>query len=119
MGPGLLSFEAGDPLTLFEDAGLERGADGSLRLGGAALESIARDVGTPAYVYHAGAIRARLRTLEEAFESLPHEIHFAVKSNSSLAILRIFKDLGAGSTVRYALEQYRLPLPRPNRGDRS
>ena len=58
-----------------------------------------RDVGTPAYVYHAGAIRERLRTLEQAFESLPHEIHFAVKSNSSLAILRIFKDLGAGADI--------------------
>ncbi len=56
-------------------------------------------MGTPAYVYHAGAIRERLRTLEQAFESLPHEIHFAVKSNSSLAILRIFKDLGAGADI--------------------
>ena len=91
--------EHGDPLGLFEDAGLERGADGSLRLDGVALEAVARDAGTPAYVYSAAAIRRRFGTLDQAFAGLPHEIHFAVKSNGSLAVLRILKELGAGVDI--------------------
>ncbi len=90
---------AGDPPALFEDAGLERGADGSLRLGGVALEAVARDAGTPAYVYNGSAIRDRFATLDQAFDGLPHEIHFAVKSNGSLAVLRILKELGAGADI--------------------
>lgn len=89
----------GDPLALFEDAGLERGADGALRFGGVALEAIARDVGTPAYVYNAASIRQRFVTLDQAFGAVPHEIHFAVKSNGSLAVLRVLKELGAGADI--------------------
>ena len=92
-------LDAGDPLGLFDDAGLERGPDGTLRLGGVSLDTIARDVGTPAYVYHAGAIRQRYQALEQAFGAVAHEIHFAVKSNGSLAVLRLLKDLGAGADI--------------------
>lgn len=89
----------GDPDALFLDAGLERAADGVLRLGGVALESIARDAGTPAYVYNGASIRQRFAALDEAFGAVPHEIHFAVKSNGSLAVLKILKDLGAGADI--------------------
>ncbi len=90
---------AGDARELFRDAGLERGADGLLRLGGVSLEAVLRDVGSPAYVYHADAIRDRYRAIEAAFAGIPHRVHYAVKSNGSLAVLKILKDLGAGADI--------------------
>jgi diaminopimelate decarboxylase len=88
-----------DPGELFADAGLERGEDGSLRFGGVSLEALAQSVGTPAYVYSAPAIRRRYRELEDAFEGLPHRIHYAVKANSNLAVVRLMRDLGAGADI--------------------
>lgn len=106
MGEGVLRVPAGQrgggaaspKEPLFEDAGLERRGD-SLYLGDASLSDIARDVGTPAYVYNAEAIRGRYRSLDTALGSLPHRICFAVKANSNLGILRILKDLGAGADI--------------------
>jgi diaminopimelate decarboxylase len=83
---------------LFLDAGLER-RDNALYLGEASLTDIAQEVGTPAYVYNAGAIRARYRSLDKALGKLPHRICFAVKANSNLGILRILRDLGAGADI--------------------
>ncbi|MHB1327645.1 MAG: diaminopimelate decarboxylase family protein, partial [Gemmatimonadales bacterium] len=88
-----------DPLPLFADAGLERDGHGLLRMGGIALDSIAADVGTPAYVYHAAPIRERFQSLTTAFRDIPHEVHFAVKANSNLAVLHLLKQLGAGADI--------------------
>jgi len=82
----------------FADAGLAR--DGAaLLLGGVPLEAIAREVGTPVYVYNAEAIRERYRALDGALGPLPHRICYAVKANSTLAVLRILRDLGAGADI--------------------
>lgn len=88
-----------DPAPLFADAQLERGRDGGLRLGGVSLEAIARDVGTPVFVYNAAVITERFRTLSAAFADLPHEIHYAVKANSNLAVLGLLHRLGAGADI--------------------
>ena len=44
--------------------------------------------GTPAYVYSSQSILANYRAYDEAFGDLPHPICYAVKANSSLAVLR-------------------------------
>jgi diaminopimelate decarboxylase len=90
---------APDPTDLFLDAGLERAPDGLLRLGSVSLEAIAAEVGTPAYVYHAEVIRARYRTVQAAFAPLAKRIHYAVKANGNLAILRLLRELGAGADI--------------------
>jgi diaminopimelate decarboxylase len=61
------------------------------------VEDIARETGTPAYIYHAGSIRAAHATLDAAFAGYPHAMHFALKANSTLAILRLVRGLGAGA----------------------
>jgi diaminopimelate decarboxylase len=63
------------------------------------LGDIARAVGTPVYVYNAGAIRERYRALDSALAALPHRICYAVKANSTLAVLRLLRDLGAGADI--------------------
>src|SRR4029453_9229143 len=52
-------------------------------------------VGTPAYVYSARAIRSAFSEIDAAFASYPHAIHYALKANSTLAILRLLRSLGS------------------------
>ena len=61
----------------------------------ATLAGIAAAVGTPCYVYDAGAIRAAYATLDRAFDGYPHAIHYAMKANSSLAVVRLLHSLGS------------------------
>ena len=87
---------------LFADAGLSRNRDGALLLAGISVEEIARGAGTPAYVYNAEAIRrgyARLRAALGRLAPLETRIHYAVKANGSLAVLRVLRDLGAGCDI--------------------
>ncbi|HXI19981.1 MAG TPA: diaminopimelate decarboxylase, partial [Gemmatimonadales bacterium] len=71
----------------------------TLRMGGIPLGEIADRVGTPTYVYHADVIRGQYAALDQALGPLPHRICFAVKANSNLAVLRVFRDLGAGADI--------------------
>lgn len=84
---------------LLDDAGLTRDANGLLQLGGVSLEEIAREAGTPAYLYNADVIRARYRELREALEPLDHRIDYAVKANSCVAVLALLRELGAGCDI--------------------
>jgi len=83
---------------LFADAGLTR-ETGSLRLGSVVLSEIAAATGTPVYVYNGAAIRQQYRSLDAALAGVPHHLCFAVKANSTLAVLRILRDLGAGADI--------------------
>ena len=72
-----------------------------LCLEGVPLNAIARDYGTPTYVYSAGTIRARFAALRNAFkaENVAMHIHYAVKANDHLAILALLREQGAGADV--------------------
>ncbi|MCB9958460.1 MAG: diaminopimelate decarboxylase [Rhodospirillaceae bacterium] len=63
------------------------------------LDRIAAEVGTPAYVYNARAMRRAYRTLEAALAAMPVTVCYAVKANANLAVIRIFGELGAGADV--------------------
>lgn len=106
MGQGVLSegrataggVSEAERAALFADAGLERRGR-SLVFGGVALRDIADAVGTPTYVYNAEVVRRQYRRLDEVLAPMPHKICFAVKANSNLAVLRVFRDLGAGADI--------------------
>jgi len=91
---------------LLQDAGMVMSGEG-LRMAGVPLAEIAREAGTPVFVYNAEAIRARYRALESAFAEIPHRICYAVKANSNLAVLRLLHDLGAGADLVSAGEMRR------------
>jgi diaminopimelate decarboxylase len=59
------------------------------------LTDIARQAGTPCYVYDAAIIREAYARLERAFGAHPHAIHYALKANSTLEIVRLLKSLGS------------------------
>ena len=61
---------------------------------GVAFAAIARQVGTPLYVYSARTIRERYAELDAAFGDYPHRLHYALKANSTLGIARLIKALG-------------------------
>ncbi len=67
-----------------------------LTIDGVLLAEIADRVGTPSYVYGAAAIRAAYTRFDTAFGSYPHAVHYALKANSTLEIVRLLKGLGAG-----------------------
>jgi diaminopimelate decarboxylase len=52
---------------------------------------------TPLYVYSAATIIDRYRAIDEAFAAYPHALHYALKANSTLAIARLLRRLGAGA----------------------
>jgi len=60
------------------------------------LSRIVETEGTPLYVYSAATIAERYRAIDEAFGSYPHALHYALKANSTLAIVRLLRSLGSG-----------------------
>jgi diaminopimelate decarboxylase len=69
----------------------------SLTCDGVPLEAIAAGVGTPCYVYSAGAILTAYHEFARAFAPHAHTIHYALKANSNLVIARLLKNAGAGA----------------------
>jgi len=80
---------------------------GSLHSDGVSLETLAADVGTPAYVYSAPAIRSQYARLSGALDGVPNRLHYSVKANSCLAILDVLRKLGAGLDIVSGGELYR------------
>ena len=62
----------------------------------AALGEIALRIGTPFYLYGAASIRDAYHRLDTAFGDYPHTIHYALKANSTLEIVRLLKSCGSG-----------------------
>lgn len=60
------------------------------------LESIVNEVGTPAYVYSLARIRDNFGRLNAAFAPLHARLHFSVKANGNLDLLRALREAGAG-----------------------
>ncbi len=73
--------------------------DGQLTCDGVALAEIARQAGTPVYVYSRAAIEENFRRFDGAFAGVSHLVCYAAKANSSLAILKLLASLGAGADV--------------------
>jgi diaminopimelate decarboxylase len=68
---------------------------GGLSCDGVGLEPIVERVGTPLYVYSARAIADAYGVIDGAFAPHPHAIHYALKANSTLAIVRLLRSLGS------------------------
>jgi diaminopimelate decarboxylase len=84
-----------------------------LHCGKVSLGSLARKFGTPLYVYSADQILDRLRLFQEAFAGRDHLVCYAVKANSSLAILKLMADQGAGFDIVSGGELERVLIAAP------
>ena len=81
--------------------------DGALACEGVALSTIAQAVGTPTYVYSANAVREQYARLAAALQGVPFRIHYSLKANSNLALLRLLHSLGSAADVVSGGELYR------------
>ncbi len=73
--------------------------NGVLNVENISLIDISRKVGTPFYVYSAGAIEQNYQEFQRELSVLDHSISYAVKANSNIAILRLIARLGSGMDV--------------------
>lgn len=72
-----------------------------------AVRRIAREVGTPVYIYSYNTLLQHYRAIDSAFAPIDHMICFAMKTNSNLAILRALARAGAGVDIISGGELYR------------
>jgi diaminopimelate decarboxylase len=88
-------------------SGFSRTASGELVCEGVSLEAIADAVGTPTYVYSSRAIREQYDALDRALSPVPHRLHYSMKANSNLAVLRLLQQRGAGVDIVSGGELFR------------
>ena len=81
--------------------------DGEMFAEGVPLKRIAREVGTPAYVYSLATLKRHFRVFDQAFAKVPHIVCFSVKANSNLALLRAFAKQGSGFDIVSGGELFR------------
>jgi len=82
--------------------------NGQLRAEGVELEDIAERFGTPCYVYSRATLERHWQVFDTALGSHPHLICYAVKANSSLAVLQVLARLGSGFDIVSAGELERV-----------
>lgn len=73
--------------------------NGILFLEGCDVRSLAKEFGTPLYVYSESRIRSNYRRLVKAYKNHYHrfKVYFAIKSNSNPAIIKILESEGCGA----------------------
>jgi diaminopimelate decarboxylase len=72
---------------------------GRLFCEGVSLESLARQHGTPLYVYSQRTLSRHFAGLRESLSALDPLVCYAVKANSNLALLRVLATLGSGFDI--------------------
>ena len=88
-------------LTVF---GLTRDADSAdVLMEGISLHALAARFGTPCFVYSEAALTTAFHALDDALKAArghrPYLVCYAVKANSTLAVLNLFARLGAGFDI--------------------
>jgi diaminopimelate decarboxylase len=73
--------------------------DGELFIDGCALSGLARRFGTPLYVYSSTAMLEALSGYQRALSGRDHLICYAMKANSTLAVLQTFAQAGCGFDI--------------------
>ncbi|MBX9607544.1 MAG: diaminopimelate decarboxylase [Gammaproteobacteria bacterium] len=73
--------------------------NGVLHVDDVDLRDVASAFGTPCYVYSRRDIEANYRAYDRAFGTRAHRIHYAVKANDNLSILRVLMHEGAAFDI--------------------
>jgi diaminopimelate decarboxylase len=90
-------------------AGTQVGDDGEILLGGCYASALAREFGTPLYVFDEGTLRSRGRVYREALSKhYPGEgrIAYAAKAGLNLALVQLFDQMGLNLDIVSAGELY-------------
>ena len=90
----------------------------ALHCGKVSLETLANSHGTPLYVYFADQIVERLGLFQQALAGREHLVCYSVKANSSLAILKLLAEHGAGFDIVSGGELARVLVASPEAAGR-
>ena len=71
----------------------------TLTMEGVALENLVKEHGTPLFAYSKAAMIGALEEYKGAFANRKARIHYAMKANSSLGVLRVFAQNGCGFDI--------------------
>lgn len=74
-------------------------ANGNYTIQGLSVEEIARQFGTPLFVYDASTIIGQIKKLQSAFTGVDLRIKYAAKALTNVSILRLMKQQGIGVDV--------------------
>lgn len=102
------TFRTGNPGDPSAGPAFQRDAQGTLCCDGVALNAIAAEIGTPVFVYSERAIAQAYDAFADAARGHGALICYALKANSSLAIIRLLATLGAGFDIVSAGELQRV-----------
>lgn len=80
---------------------------GQLHCEDVALRDIVATHGTPVYVYSHSELRRAYTEFKSALQGIDNQVCFSVKANSSLGVLRVLAQLGAGADIVSGGELYR------------
>ena len=73
--------------------------DGHIFIENWPAKRVAEHFGTPCYVYSKAALKHAFHQYADPLAGSPHLICYAIKANSSLGILNVFAELGAGFDI--------------------
>lgn len=73
--------------------------EGSLYAEDVPVLRIAKDVGTPLYVYSHATMERHFLAFDRAFSQIPHMTCYSCKANTNIALLRLMASLGGGADI--------------------
>jgi diaminopimelate decarboxylase len=71
------------------------------------LEDVLKGAGSPVYVYSRARVLENYQRFDEGFSAFAHQVLFAVKSNSSAALMALLAKAGSGADIVSAGELFR------------
>ena len=74
---------------------------------GVKVEKIAKEAGTPVYIYSAKTLRRHYEAFDAAFAKVPHLICYSIKANSNIGVLSTFARQGSGFDIVSGGELFR------------
>src|SRR6056300_234585 len=79
--------------------GYYRDTTGELSVQGIKISDLAKKYGTPLYIYDSEIMKDRYHTFLNAIKEVKGNIHYAVKANDSINIIKYFSKLGCGADI--------------------
>ena len=80
-------------------SGFYRDENGELNVQGIKIDALTAKYGTPLFIYDTGLMKERYEVFQNTVKSVKGNIHYAVKANDSVNIIKFFGKLGAGADI--------------------
>ena len=80
-------------------SGFYRDKNGELNVQGIKIDALTAKYGTPLFIYDTGLMKERYEVFLNTVKNVKGNIHYAVKANDSVNIIKFFGKLGAGADI--------------------